>query len=169
MSLLLLSDKSFLTRAAQLVSIHTYDHLIEQYQGTPKAEVKERQLYVDIAAEQLERKHRQQSSPRGTGFRNHKCRATPYFSLVALLGDISTGTRKLKSYTDNESYDIGSKDNLSVKLERDLRCTDLSINSVWDMGWQDWMCMEETEFWARDAGEIVLSTLIEEVALEMLG
>lgn len=169
MSLLLLSDKSFLTRAAQLVSIHTYDHLIEQYQGTPKAEVKERQLYVDIAAEQIERKHRLQSSPRGTGFRNHKCRATPYFSLVALLGDISTGTRKLKSYTDNESYDIGSKDNLSVKLERDLRCTDPSIDGAWDMGWQDWMCMEETEFWARDAGEIVLSTLIEEVALEMLG
>jgi hypothetical protein len=36
------------------------------------------------------------------------------------------------------------------------------------MGWQDWMCMEETEFWARDAGESVLSMLIEEIALDML-
>ncbi|KAM0828083.1 hypothetical protein ACQ4PT_067779 [Festuca glaucescens] len=168
MSLLLLSDKSFLTRAARLVGIDTYDHLTEQYEGNPKAEAKDRQLYVDIAAEQLERKHRLQNSPHVTGFRILK-RATPYFSLVALLGDISTGIQKLKSYTDNESYDTGSKDSLSVKLERDLRCTDPSINSVWDMGWQDWMCMEETEFWARDAGEIVLSTLIEEVALEMLG
>ncbi|XP_047056558.1 uncharacterized protein LOC124662809 [Lolium rigidum] len=169
MSLLLLSDKSFLTRAAQLVGIHTYDHLIEQYQGTPKAEVKDRQLYVDIAAEQLEQKHRQQSSPCGTGFRNQKCRTATYFSLVALMGDISTGTQKLNSYTDDESYGSGSKDSLSVKLERDLGCLEPSINSVWDMGWHDWMCMEETEFWARDAGEIVLSTLIEEVALEMLG
>ncbi|KAM0894220.1 hypothetical protein ACQ4PT_024625 [Festuca glaucescens] len=168
MSLLLLNDKSFLTRAARLVGIDTHDHLTEQYEGNLKAEVKDRQLYVDIAAEQLERKHRLQNSPRVTRFRIRKCRATPYFSLVALLGDISTGTQKLKSYTDNESYDIGSKDSLSVKLERDLRCTDPSINSVWDMGWQDWTCMEETEFWARDAGEIVLSTLVEEVALEML-
>lgn len=165
MSLLLLSDKTFLSRAAQLVGIRSYDHLIEQYKGTPKAEVKDRQLYIDIAAEQLERKHRQQNSPCR---RNHKCRATPYFSLVALLGDISTGTQKLKSYTDTENYEGSSKDSLSMKLERDVGCTEPSINSVWDMGWQDWICMEETEVWVRDAGESVLSTLIEEVALDMM-
>ncbi|CAM0880515.1 unnamed protein product [Alopecurus aequalis] len=170
MSLLLLSDKSFLILAAQLVGIRAYDHLIEQYcKDNPKAEVKDCQLYVDIAAEQLERKHRQQNSQCGTGFRNHKCRAMPYFSLEALLGDINTGTRKLKSYTDNENCDSGSKDSLSIKLERDLGCTDPSINSVWDMGWLDWIFMEETEVWVRDAGESVLSSLIEEVALDMLG
>jgi hypothetical protein len=168
MSLLILSDKSFLIQAAQLVGIHAYEHLIEQYKCNPNSEVKDRQLYVDIAAEQLERKHRQQNSPRRTGFRNQICRATPYFSLVALLGDINTGTLKLKSYTDNENCDIGSKDSLSIKLERDVGCTDPSINSAWDMGWQDWMCMEETEFWARDAGESVLSMLIEEITLDML-
>uniref|UniRef100_A0ACD5VYE4 Uncharacterized protein n=1 Tax=Avena sativa TaxID=4498 RepID=A0ACD5VYE4_AVESA len=168
MSLLLVSDKSFLTRAAQLVGIHAYDHLIEQYKGTPNTEVKDRQLYVDIGLEQLERKHRQQSSRCGTGFGNQKCRSTPYFSLEALVGDISTGTRKLKSYTEDESHDSGSKDSLTVKLERDVVCTDPSINSAWDMGWQDWICMEETEFWVRDAGEEVLSSLIEEVALDML-
>uniref|UniRef100_A0ACD5VKG2 Uncharacterized protein n=1 Tax=Avena sativa TaxID=4498 RepID=A0ACD5VKG2_AVESA len=168
MSLLLLSDESFLIRAAKLVGIHAYDHLIEHYKGTPKAEVKDRQLYVDVAAEQLERKHRQQSSRCGTGFGNQKCRSAPYFSLEALVGDISTGTQKLKSYRDTENCDMGSKDSLTVKLERDVGCTDPSINSVWDMGWQDWICMEETEFWVRDAGESVLSTLIEEVALDML-
>jgi len=130
--------------------------------------VKDRQLYVDIGLEQLERKHRQQSSRCGNGFGNQKCRSTPYFSLEALVGDISTGTRKLKCYTEDESHDSGSKDSLTVKLERDVGCMDPSINSAWDMGWQDWICMEETEFWVRDAGESVLSTLIEEVALDML-
>ncbi|EMS46368.1 hypothetical protein TRIUR3_28161 [Triticum urartu] len=171
MSLLLLSNKSFVNQAAQLIGIdaYNYDHLIEQYKDTGKAEMGDRELYTDIAMEQLERKHRQQNSLYYTGFKTQKCGATPYFSLEALLGDISDGTQKLKSYTDDkDGHDTGTKDSMSMKLERDLGCTDPSINSAWDMGWQDWICMEETECWVRDAGEGVLSLLIEEVALEML-
>lgn len=171
MSLLLLSNKSFVNQAAQLIGINAYDydHLIEQYTDTGKAEMGDRELYTDIAIEQLERKHRQQNSLYYTGFRTQKCGATPYFSLEALLGDISGGTQKLKSYTDEkDDHGSGTKDSMSLKLERDLGCADASINSVWDMGWHDWICMEETECWVRGTGEAVLSSLIEEVALEML-
>ncbi|XP_044975498.1 uncharacterized protein LOC123443245 [Hordeum vulgare subsp. vulgare] len=171
MSLLLLSNKSFVNQAAQLIGINAYDydHLTEQYKDTGKAEMGDRELYTGIAMEQLERKHRQQNSLYYTGFRTQKCGATPYFSLEALLGDISDGTRKLKSYTDDkDDHGSGTKDSMSMKLERDLGCVDPSINSAWDMGWQDWICMDETECWVRDAGEGVLSLLIEEVALEML-
>lgn len=167
MSLLLLSDQSFLTRAAQLLGISAPYHLIEQYKGTSKAEMKNRELCIDIAAEQLERKLHQQNSPPYTVFRGKKCRAT-HFSLEALLGDISNGTRMLKSYTEGYCDDRARKDSLSMKLEKDLGCTDPSTNSVWDLGWQDWVCMEETECWVGDAGESVLSLLIEEIALDML-
>ncbi|KAF7035947.1 hypothetical protein CFC21_046723 [Triticum aestivum] len=171
MNLLLLSSKSFVNQAAQLIGIdaYDYDHLIEQYKDTGKAEMGDRELYMDIAMEQLEQKHRQGISLYYTGFRTQKCGATPYFSLEALLGDISDGTRELKSYTDDkDDHGSGTKDSMSMKLERDLGCADVSINSVWDMGWQDWICMEETECWVRDVEESVLSLLIEEVALEML-
>ncbi|KAM3348286.1 hypothetical protein ACQJBY_021910 [Aegilops geniculata] len=171
MNLLLLSSKSFVNQAAQLIGIdaYDYDHLIEQYKDTGKAEMGDRELYMDIAMEQLERKHRQGISLYYTGFRTQKCRATPYFSLEALLGDISGATQKLKSYTDDkDDHGSGTKDSMSMKLERDLGCADASINSAWDMGWQDWICMDEMECWVRDAGEGVLSLLIEEVALEML-
>ncbi|VAH59261.1 unnamed protein product [Triticum turgidum subsp. durum] len=171
MSLFLLSSKSFVNQAAQLIGTdaYDYDHLIEQYKDTGKAEMGDHELYVDIAMEQLERKHRQQNSLYYTGYRTQKCGATPYFSLEALLGDIGDGTRKLKSYTDDkDDHGSGTKDSMSMKLERDLGCADPSINSAWDMGWQDWICMEETECWVRDAGEDVLSSLIEEAVFEML-
>ena len=41
------------------------------------------------------------------------------------------------------------------------------ITSVSDMGWQGLICMEETECFVRDAGEDILSSLIEEAALDM--
>lgn len=159
-SLLLLSDKSFLSRAAEMMGIGSYDHLFNQYKGTAKPEMKNRELFLDTAAEQLERK--QQCF---TGFQSKKRRATTYFSLEALLTDISNGMRKLNTYAVTDA--CGTTDSLRMKLERDLRCTDASINGVWDMGWEDWICMEETECFVREAGEDILSFLIEEAALDV--
>ncbi|KAL6627131.1 hypothetical protein ACP70R_030857 [Stipagrostis hirtigluma subsp. patula] len=164
-SLLLLSDQSFLWRAAELIGIGASEHLTNQYKAISKVEIEHPKLYLDIAAEQLERKHRQQDSLCYTGHQGQKCRAATYFSLQALLRDISSGIRKLSGYTDNGA--CNTKDGLIVKLERDLWCTDALINGVWEMGWQDWMCMEETECFIRDAGEDILSLLIEEAALDM--
>jgi hypothetical protein len=166
-SLLLLSNQSFLSRAAEMTGIGTYDHLTNQYKaGTIKPETKNRELYLDTASEQLERKHDQRNRLCYAGFQGGKRRATAYFSLEALLIDISNGIRKLNSYGPIDTCS-GTTENLHMKLERDLRCTEASINGAWDMGWEDWVCMEETECLVRDAGEDILWLLVEEAALEM--
>ncbi|CAL4966164.1 unnamed protein product [Urochloa decumbens] len=164
--LLLLSDKSFLSEAAKLVGINVYEHPSNQYDGISKVAMKNHKIYLDTAAEQLERKHQQQNSLGHTGFQGQKCRAAAYFSLQELLRDISNGIRKLNGYSDRDDAG-GTKDSLDMKLERDLRCSDAAINAVWDMGWQDLICTEETECFIRDAGEDILSLLIEEAALDM--
>lgn len=164
--LLLLSDKSFLSRAAQLIGIDVYEHPSNQYDGISKVEMKNHKIYLDTAVEQLERKHHQQSSLWYTGFKGQKRRAASYFSLEELLREISNGIRKLNGYSDRDA--VGTKDSLDMKLERDLRCSDAPINAAWDMGWQDLICSEETECcFISDAGEDILSLLIEEAALDM--
>jgi hypothetical protein len=167
-SLLLVTDQSFLSRAAEMTGTDTYDHLSNQYKaGSTKPEMKDRELYLDTAAEQLEHKHAQCNRLCYAGFQGEKCRTTTYFSFEALLTDISNGIRMLNSSAATDAA-RGMTDSLHTKLERDLRCTDAPINNgVWDMGWEDWVCMEETESFVRDAGEDILWLLIEEAALEM--
>ncbi|KAK3159654.1 hypothetical protein QOZ80_1BG0049400 [Eleusine coracana subsp. coracana] len=157
-SLLLLNDQSFLRRAAEITGIGANDHLTNRYKGTTKPEMENRELFLDTAVEQLERKQQ--------CFTGEKRRPTTYFSLEALLTDISNGIRKLNSYAAADA--CGTTDGLHMKLERDLKCTNTSINGVWDMRWEDWVCMEETERFVRDAGEDILSLLIEEAALDVL-
>ncbi|CAO2209354.1 unnamed protein product [Urochloa humidicola] len=164
--LLLLNDKSFLSKAAKLVGINLYEHPRNQYDGISKVEMKNHKIYLDTAAEQLERRHHQQNSLCYTGFQGQKCRGAAYFSLQELLKDISNGIRKLNGYSNRDDAG-GTKDSLDMKLERDLRCSDAAINAVWDMGWGDLICAEETECFIRDAGEDILSLLIEEAALDM--
>ncbi|CAO2194317.1 unnamed protein product [Urochloa humidicola] len=164
--LLLLSDKSFLSKAAKLVGVNVYEHPSNQYGGISKVEMKTHKIYLDIAAEQLERKHQQKNSLCYTEFQGQKCRAAPYFLLQELLRDISNGIRKLNGYSDRDNAG-STKGSLDMKVERDLRCSDAAINAVWDMGWQDLICTEETECFIRDAGEDILSLLIEEAALDM--
>ncbi|KAL6874681.1 hypothetical protein ACP4OV_013346 [Aristida adscensionis] len=163
--LLLLSNESFLRRAVELIGMGEYRHKTNQLKAIPKVEIKHRELCLDTAAEQLERKYYQLDSLCYTGLRGQKCRAVTYFSLEALLRDISNGIRELNSYNLDGACD--TKDNLDMMVERDLRCTDTSMNGGWDIGWQDWICMEETRCFIRDAGEDILSLLIEEAALEM--
>jgi len=164
--LLLLSDKSFLSRAAKLIGIDVYEHPSNQHDGISKVEMKNHRIYLDTAVEQLERKQHQQNSLCYTGFQGQKCRATAYLSLGELLREISNGIRKLNGYSDRDDTG-GTKDSLDTKLERDLRFSDGLINAVWDMGWQNFICTEETGCFIRDAGEDILSLLIEEAALEM--
>uniref|UniRef100_A0A0D9UYT1 DUF3741 domain-containing protein n=1 Tax=Leersia perrieri TaxID=77586 RepID=A0A0D9UYT1_9ORYZ len=165
-SLILLSDQSFLTQAAELIGIGASGHLINRYKNIPKAQAENHKLHLDTATEQLERKHRQQNSLCYTGIWGQKCRTATYFSLEALLREICDATQKLNRYTDDD-VGCGTKDTLYMKLEKDLKCTDVSINSVWDMGWEDWICMEETQCFIGDVGESILSGLIEEAALDM--
>jgi len=164
-SLLLLSDKSFLSRAAELIGIDMYGDLNDQCNRISKVEMKNHKLYLDAAGEQLELKHCQQNSPCYTRLQGHKCRSSEYFSLEELLRDISNGIRNLNGYCSEDVR--GSKDNLDMKVEKDLSCTDALINSVWDMGWQGLICMEETDCFVRDAGEEFLSLLIEDAVLDM--
>ncbi|KAJ1281874.1 hypothetical protein BS78_03G007100 [Paspalum vaginatum] len=166
-SLFLLSDKPFLSRAAELIGIDVYEHLNSHYSRISKVEMKNGKLYLDAAGEQLEQKHHLQSRLCCTGFQGQRCRSSSgYLSLEELLREISNGIRKLNGYCIEDARG-GTKDGLDMKLERDLRCTDASINGVWDMGWQGWVCMEQTECLIREAGEDILGLLIEEVALDL--
>jgi hypothetical protein len=166
--LLLLSDKSFLSKAARLIGIDVHEqHPSNQHDVISKVELKDHKMYLDTAAEQLERKHHQQNSLCYTGFQGQECRGRANFSLEELLRDVSDGIRKLNGYPGRADAG-GTKDSLDMKLERDLRCSGAPpISGVWDMGWQDLVRAEETECFVKDAGEGILSLLVEEAALDM--
>jgi hypothetical protein len=169
--LLLLSDKPFLSRAAELIGVGVYGDLSNQCDRISKAGTRNRRLYLDAAGEQLELKHRQQNilwpyaRPLGRRWRSS---SSAYLSLEELLRDVSDGVRNLEDGYCSGDARRGSKDSLDVKLERDLSSSaDALISSVWDMGWQGLACVEEAECFVRDAGEEILSLLVEEAALDM--
>jgi hypothetical protein len=168
--LLLLSDKPFLSRAAELIGVGVYGDLSNQCDRISKAGTRNRRLYLDAAGEQLELKHRQQNilwpyaRPLGRRWRSS---SSAYLSLEELLRDVSDGVRNLEDGYCSGDARRGSKDSLDVKLERDLTSSaDALISSVWDMGWQGLACVE-AECFVRDAGEEILSLLVEEAALDM--
>ncbi|XP_078175321.1 uncharacterized protein LOC144568802 [Carex rostrata] len=122
-------------------------------------------LCLDTAMEQVSRRNLKYSffyPPYHVGTLGRR----PYFSIEKLISEITHGIRKLNDYQSEKKIDA-LKDGLYLKLERDLECSDLGINSIWDCGWLDWICVEEASNVVCDFTDFVLSFLIEEISLDL--
>lgn len=90
-----------------------------------------------------------------------------YHSLDPLLSEISRAFEKLTTYNAIDA-DATYEDTLYVRLEKDLKCKDILINSMWDVGWSYCVCIEEVQQVVHIVGEFILFWLIEEIAKEIL-
>ncbi|KAJ4794514.1 hypothetical protein LUZ62_045760 [Rhynchospora pubera] len=123
------------------------------------------QLCLDIAMEHVARKTRKCDllyPPYHVGTIGKR----PYFSSENLVTEITNGIRKLHAYKNLKTMD-DLKDGLYIKLEKDLKCTDFGINSIWDFGWLDWICVEEASKVVCDFTDYILCFLIEEISLDL--
>ncbi|XP_072964606.1 uncharacterized protein [Typha angustifolia] len=163
MTLLLLSNQSFIDRVQEFLGLHSCKLIYPRIKRD--FGIKDLKLYLDNANEQMTRKC-QQKNFFYPPFLSQTCGRTIYFSLEDLLNNISKGIKRLTSYSKLDEDGL-SKDNLYIKLERDLKCTDVAINSIWDIGWSNWICMEEADEVVSEVGEHILSLLIEEASINL--
>jgi ribosomal protein S26 len=122
-------------------------------------------LCLDIAMEQVARRNLKYSSLYPSYSVGNLSRIS-YFCLEKLITETTIGIRKLNDY-QNEMKKDALKDGLYLKLGRDLEFSDLGINSIWDVGWSGWICVEEEGNVLCDFSDYVLSFLIEEISLDL--
>lgn len=122
-------------------------------------------LCLDTAMEQIARRNLKHSFLYPRYLVGNLARRS-YFCIEKLVGEVTHGIRKLNDYQNDMKRDT-LKDGLYLKLERDLECSDMEINSIWDFGWLDWICVEEAGNVVCDCTGYVLSFLIEEISLDL--
>ncbi|OAY78357.1 hypothetical protein ACMD2_09891 [Ananas comosus] len=163
--LLLLTSPSFLSLAQELVGFETYQPVCNRVKDAGEVGIRYAKLYLDTAEEQMVRKHEQNHLFCPLFQTKIRRRRANYFSLEDLAEDISNGIGKLNSYSKFDD-DGASKDDLYVKLERDLTCANMAINSMWDVGWVDLISGEDVNRVASEVSEHILSLLVQEICAD---
>ncbi|XP_019705042.1 uncharacterized protein [Elaeis guineensis] len=166
LKLLLLSNQPFLNRAQELFSVDDNGHSYYQNKGTDEVGKRNAKLFLDIAAELMMCKSHHQKHLIHSSLQAHSWGRTVYYTIDLLVEEIGNKISKLTNYIT--VGDDATTDSLYRRLERDLKCKDPMINAMWDFGWVDWTCMEETDQVAGEVGEYVLAWLIEEAAIELV-
>ncbi|RWW28340.1 hypothetical protein GW17_00007176 [Ensete ventricosum] len=163
---LLLSCQSFLLHAYEL----TLDaHAPSNHGKLDGDEVdKDAKLYLGCAEELIERKrqHAELSGHHPTSL-THRWSGTEHASVDQIVGEISKGIGRLAKYSEVDD-DVTYRDSLYVRLERDLRCKDMAMNAMWDVGWRNGICMEEAYHVVGKVEEHIMSALVEKVAMELV-
>ncbi|ONK67156.1 uncharacterized protein A4U43_C06F16590 [Asparagus officinalis] len=157
---LLLSSRSFLTEAKELYGVISHQPIHHQRKGLSEDVMRNAMLYLDIGKEIMSRK-----------FHKHELSVHPLtesFTLFELAEEISSKIRVLTGFIKVDHSSIASDDISNVRLERDLRCKDMLMNSMWDIGWMSWAYPEDTRDIVCDVEESILSWLMEEVALDLV-
>lgn len=90
---------------------------------------------------------------------------SPVVSLDQLADEIGYWIEKLDDYSKNDAG-VGLKETIYSRLGRDLGCKDMEINAMWDVGWLNWVCVEEADRVVRIVEELVLYGLVEELVME---
>ncbi|RRT65458.1 hypothetical protein B296_00022783 [Ensete ventricosum] len=163
---LLLSCQSFLLHAYEL----TLDaHAPSNHGKLDGDEVdKDAKLYLGCAEELIERKrqHAELSGHHPTSL-THRWSGTEHASVDQIVGEISKGIGRLAKYSEVDD-DVTYRDSLYVRLERDLRCKDMAMNAMWDVGWRNGICIEEAYHVVGKVEEHIMSALVEKVAMELV-
>ncbi|URD87292.1 hypothetical protein MUK42_27858 [Musa troglodytarum] len=163
---LLLGCQSFL--------LHAYELTLNAHTPTNHGKLdwdevdKDAKLYLGCAEELIERKRQHaELSGRHPMSLIHRWSRTEHASLDQIVGEISKGIGRLAKYSEADD-DVISRDSLYVRLERDLRCKDVLINAMWDVGWRNGICMEEAYHVVSKVEEHIVSALVEKVAMELV-
>ncbi|WOK99276.1 hypothetical protein Cni_G07988 [Canna indica] len=163
---LLLSSQSFLLRAYELsLDAQTPTHHVKI---DPNEANKDAELYLSCADELIMRKRNFLELSGHPMSPNCSWSSTHHTPLDQIVREISKGIRGLASYSELGDG-VASKDSLYVRLERDLRCKDMMLNAMWDMGWWKGACNEVTDCVVGLVEEQIMSAIIEEVAVELCG
>ncbi|XP_008795068.2 uncharacterized protein LOC103710918 [Phoenix dactylifera] len=166
LKLLLLGNQPFINRARELFNVDDNRPSYHQIKGTDEVGKRNAKLFLDIAAELMMRKSHQRKHLIHSSLQTHLWGRTVYYTMDLLVDEISNEISKLTNYSIVN--DDAATDSLYRRLERDLKCKDPMINALWDSGWVDWICMEETDQVVDEVGEYVLASLIEEAAIELI-
>ncbi|CAD5178194.1 unnamed protein product [Musa acuminata subsp. malaccensis] len=163
-----LSSRSFVGCAKQFFNVDATEPVHHRSESADEVGKCDSKLLLDISEELMTRKYHQQKHHLGHPLMQAKSwsRLT-YLSIDKLVEEIIDRIRKLSSYSKLDSV-AASEDSLYIRLERELTCKDPAINSVWDIGWDNRICPEEADQVAEELGKQILSSLIQESALELV-
>ncbi|KAG1330372.1 hypothetical protein COCNU_02G003400 [Cocos nucifera] len=167
LKLLLLSSQSFLNCARELFHVDAIRPVCYQSEGKDKVGKRNAKLLLDIAEELMVCKSHQLKHLIRSSVQTNLWGRKLYHSLDQLVEEISNEISELTNYTLVDD-DATTADGLFIRLERDLKCKDAMLNSMWDFGWVSWVCMEDMGQIVGEVGEHVLASLIEEAATELV-
>lgn len=167
LKLLLLSSQSFLNCAQELFAIDVSIPSHYQSKGTDEVGKRDCNFFLDIAEELMWHKSHQQKHLIHSSVQSHLWGRTVHHSLYQLMEEISNEITHLSTHSIVDD-DATTVDGSYERLKRDLQCKDSMINAMWNIGWVDWIYMEETDQVAGEVGEHILAWLIEEAAIELI-
>ncbi|XP_020263944.1 uncharacterized protein LOC109839902 [Asparagus officinalis] len=160
--LLLLNTQSFISHAYKLFGFDDHQTTNQQTKGTFKLGTENADLLLDCAKELMARKRRQQAMANHYHMLRSSLWNLAVVSLDQLVNEISYGIEKLIDHRKNGAG-VGLKDSVYVILERDLRCKDITVNTNWDMGWLNFICVEEADHIVGQVEDLILYGLVEEL------
>ncbi|XP_077210955.1 uncharacterized protein LOC143846406 isoform X2 [Tasmannia lanceolata] len=165
--LLLMSSPSFLNCAEELLNLNMNQPMISQT-NVVEYEMRNDRLILDCANELMERKSYQIALVNHPMLQTHVVGLKGNISLDQLVEELIDGIENLRCYGNEDGDEVLTKDSLYVKLERDVRCKNMVVNGLWDLGWMNGISAEETDNIAGEVEKHLLSWLIEEVVTDLV-
>ncbi|KAJ0962576.1 hypothetical protein J5N97_027698 [Dioscorea zingiberensis] len=162
---ILLSSQSFFVQAQELIC--PKHQPIYRRKNIESVDTTHAKLFLDCANELMTRKSLQNEQSRHPMLQSCIWSPALYHSLDHLLQEISNEFEKLTSY-NAVNHSATTEDNLYVRLEKDLRNKDTLIDSMWDVGWLNLICVEEADQVVSSVEEEIIHCLIEELAMELV-
>lgn len=162
----LLSSQSFLVHAEEFFGFDACQPLYEPRNGLQVLGTRNEKLYLGYAKELMMRKRNQIELSNHPMSRTCSCSPSVHASLDQLVGDISSGIDKLSKYGE-VGDDVTCKDVLYIRFVRDLRCKEMLLDAMWDIGWRNKICLEEADQVIVQVEELILYRLVEEVAVDL--
>ncbi|KAG6524094.1 uncharacterized protein LOC122045714 [Zingiber officinale] len=162
----LLSSHSFLSCVKKLFGVDASRSINYQKESASMDRKIHSKLYLDVSEELMARKYLQLKNTFHPLMQAQSWGRIIYFSIDKLVEEINKEISKLASYSELQSIDA-CEGSLYISLERELMSKDTIINSVWDIGWDCWICFEEADQVVDEVSKQIFSRLIEEAALEL--
>lgn len=156
----LLNSKSFHDYAHSLFEIDACIPIHSQAKNSENLEVGDEQLLLDCAKELMALKSHEGKMSISQMLQPHQRKRSRFLSFNNLLEEISNGIEELASYSENGEGTI-TKNSLYIILEKDL-------NATWDVGRNNWVCLEEGDQVAAEVEKQIISRLIMEVAEDLV-
>ncbi|XP_068653357.1 uncharacterized protein [Aristolochia californica] len=162
---LLLSSPSFINCAEELFQFHCNQPLIHQTSKVDELEKITTRLLLDCADELMGRKSRQMAFGRHPIKSHLQCQVRLTFH--HLVEELINGIGNLRSYSKicNDSF---RTENLYLMLERDLMCSNMVVNGIWDLGWLNGLYLEEMEQIVGEVEKQIIEALVHEAVMDLM-